>query len=185
MSVPVVVRSVAPSHVSSRSRSSFREGPHRTTNDVIEKIHEAETRSVRPPSHAGSLVRVDPRSIEDINAEIAALELEARAKKWEHKAEIERDRAHDIRERPVNDYELVEERRSYRRSIDDDYYRRSIDEYDYRRPRTNRELVLFDRSRSLPRGEYVVYERPKSPPRNIIRVEKDRRGRMALVRSAR
>lgn len=34
------------------------------------------------------------------------------------------------------------------------------------------------------REEMVVYEREKSPPRNVIRVEKDRKGRMALVRSA-
>ncbi|CAK1363690.1 unnamed protein product [Cercospora beticola] len=39
-----------------------------------------------------------------------------------------------------------------------------------------------DRSRS--RGDLVVYEREKSPQRNVIRVEKDRKGRMALVRSS-
>lgn len=40
------------------------------------------------------------------------------------------------------------------------------------------------RNRSRPRGDLVVYEREKSPPRNVIRVEKDRKGRMALVRSS-
>jgi hypothetical protein len=41
------------------------------------------------------------------------------------------------------------------------------------------------RSRSRPRNELVVYEREreKSPARNVIRVEKDRKGRLALVRS--
>lgn len=169
------VQSIAPSHVTSKSSRS---GANRTANDVIEKIHEAETRSVRPRSHAGSLVPVDrdPRSIDEINAEIAALEAEARAKNYERKAYVERDLAYGIRERPGDDLQVVEERKTYRRSIDD---------WDYRRPRTDREIVLFDRSRSTPRDEYVVYERRKSPPRNVLRVEKDRRGRMALVRSAR
>ncbi|KAJ9630484.1 hypothetical protein H2203_001005 [Taxawa tesnikishii (nom. ined.)] len=35
------------------------------------------------------------------------------------------------------------------------------------------------------RSEIVEYvERPRSPPRNVVRIEKDRKGRMALVRSA-
>lgn len=33
------------------------------------------------------------------------------------------------------------------------------------------------RNRSRPRGDLVVYEREKSPPRNVIRVEKDRKER--------
>ncbi len=41
---------------------------------------------------------------------------------------------------------------------------------EYREPRQTREVV-------------DVYERDKSPPRNVLRVEKDRKGRMALVRS--
>lgn len=52
--------------------------------------------------------------------------------------------------------------------------RRSADDLqlvEYRRP-AREELIFYER------------EREKSPPRNVIRVEKDRKGRMALVRSA-
>ncbi|KAK4628773.1 hypothetical protein CLAFUW4_08061 [Fulvia fulva] len=49
-------------------------------------------------------------------------------------------------------------------------------------PEEEYQLVEY-RDRSRPREEMVVYERERSPPRNVIRVEKDRKGRMALVRS--
>lgn len=158
------VKTVAPSKYSSRSSrsSSVTSGANRTANDVIERIHLAETRSVRPRSHAGSLVLArpqDPRSIDDINAEIAALEAESRARYLERKAESERELAMSIRDAPH--YDIVEERQIVRR------------------PREE-EIVLFDRDRV----EKVRYERPKSPPRNVIRVEKDRKGKLALVRSA-
>lgn len=166
----IAVKTVAPSHASSRRSSSLhsgRSGANRTSNDVIERIHEAEVRSIRPRSHAGSLVLAhqhDPRSVEDINAEIAALEAEGRARKLERKADAERELAMSIREAPlVPEYDIVEERQLVRR------------------PREE-EVVLFERDR---------YERrkrtpsPPSPPRNVMRVEKDRKGRMALVKSSR
>ncbi|KAK4494060.1 hypothetical protein PRZ48_014358, partial [Zasmidium cellare] len=152
------VKSVAPSHASSKhsSRSSSKassshSGANRTVNDVIERIHAAETRSVRPRSHAGSLVLARPqdRPIDDINAEIAALEAEARARHLERKAESERELAMSIR---APEYDIVEERQVIRR------------------PREE-EIVLFERDR---------VERRKSPPRNVVRVEKDRKGRMSL-----
>lgn len=157
------VKTVAPSHTgskhSSRSSpksSSINSGANRTANDVIERIHAAETRSIRPRSHAGSLVLAhphDPRSVDDINAEIAALEAESRARHLERKAESERELAMSIR---APEYDIVEERQVIRR------------------PREE-EIVLFERDR---------VERRKSPPRNVVRVEKDRKGRMALVRSS-
>ncbi|KXS99838.1 hypothetical protein AC578_8899 [Pseudocercospora eumusae] len=166
------VRTVEPSLRSYHQSSSHssRSGPARTAQDVIDRINAAETRSLRPRSHAGSLVpaQKDPRTIEDINAEIAALEAEARARNYERKAHEERDMALSIHERSrsVGYEEIIEEKRVYRR------------------PRE--EIVLFERNRSLPpRDEYVVYERRKPPPRNVVRVEKDRKGRMALVRSSR
>lgn len=45
------------------------------------------------------------------------------------------------------------------------------------------QLALIREERP-PRSEYSERERERSPPRNVIRVEKDRKGRMALVRSA-
>ncbi|KAF7186759.1 hypothetical protein HII31_11991, partial [Pseudocercospora fuligena] len=166
------VRTVEPSLRSYHQSSSHssRSGPARTAQDVIDRIHAAETRSLRPRSHAGSLViaQKDPRTVEDINAEIAALEAEARARNYERKAHEERDLALSIHERSrsVGYDEIIEERRVYRRPRD--------------------EVVLFERNRSLPpRDDYVVYERRRSPPRNVVRVEKDRKGRMALVRSSR
>lgn len=159
------VKTVAPSHTgskyssrsSSKSSYSVNSGANRTANDVIERIHLAETRSIRPRSHAGSLVLArpqDPRSVEDINAEIAALEAESRARHLERKAESERELAMSIRDAPH--YDIVEERQIIRR------------------PREE-EIVLFEKDR---------YERRKSPPRNVVRVEKDRKGRMALVKSS-
>lgn len=54
-----------------------------------------------------------------------------------------------------------------------------------RQPVENYQVVEYSprhrRSRSYDRVEYI--ERDRSPPRNVVRVEKDRRGRMALVRS--
>lgn len=52
-----------------------------------------------------------------------------------------------------------------------------------RQRRSADDLQLVEYRRPA-REELVVYEREKSPPRNVIRVEKDRKGRMALVRSA-
>lgn len=158
------VKTVAPSHTgskrSSSKASSSHSGANRTANDVIERIHAAETRSNRPRSHAGSLVLArpqDPRSVADINAEIAALEAESRARNLERKADAERDLAMSIREAPMPPaYDVVEERRIVRRAPQD-------------------EIVLFGKDR---------YERPKSPPRNVVRVEKDRKGRMSLVKSS-
>lgn len=168
------IRTVEPSLRSYHEHSlhSSRSGPARTAQDIIERVHAQETRSIRPRSHAGSLVLAprDTRNVDDINAEIAALEAEARARNYERKAHEERDLAMSIQERSRSHSagyrEVIEERQVFRRPRD--------------------EVVLFERNRSLPlRDEYVVYERRRSPPRNIVRVEKDRKGRMALVRSSR
>lgn len=94
------------------------------------------------------LAERDHRSDRDINAEIRALEAERRALRLEREAEERRDMALRLRERPEEEFQLVE-------------------------------------YRDRPRDELVVYERERerSPPRNVVRVEKDRKGRMALVRS--
>lgn len=47
------------------------------------------------------------------------------------------------------------------------------------------EMQLVQIREERPREEVVkIVERERSPPRNVVRVEKDRKGRMALVRSA-
>ncbi|KXS98492.1 hypothetical protein AC578_2607 [Pseudocercospora eumusae] len=110
-----------------------------------------EERSPSHHHHAGSLVLADRehRSDRDINAEIRYLEQERRALRLEREAGQKLDLALRLRERPEEEFQLVEYR---------------------------------DRSR--PRQETVIYERERSPPRNVVRVEKDRKGRMALVRSS-
>ncbi|KAK4499398.1 hypothetical protein PRZ48_009912 [Zasmidium cellare] len=104
-----------------------------------------------PSHHPGTVVLAERehRSDRDINHEIRALEAERRALRLEREAEERRDMALRLRERPDEEFQLVEYRD---------------------RPRD--ELVIYER------------ERERSPPRNVIRVEKDRKGRMALVRSA-
>ena len=105
----------------------------------------------RSPSHAGTLVLKEReyRSDRDIQGEIARLEAERRALRLEREAEERRDLAVRIRERPEDEYQLVE-------------YRDRI--------RPAREVL-------------EITDRERSPPRNVVRVEKDRKGRMALVRS--
>ena len=106
------------------------------------------------------------RSEAELKAEIRALEAEQRALRYEREAENP-----PRRERPER-----EERREERREIV--VRERPEEEYqvvEYRPRQERREVVEYvDRER----------EREKSPPRNVIRVEKDRKGRMALVRSA-
>lgn len=119
-------------------------------------VEESGALSPRSPSHHGTLVLQEReyRSDRDIQGEIAKLEAERRALRLEREAEERRDLAIRIRERPEDEYQLVE--------------------YRSREPREAREvLTLYD--------ERV--ERERSPPRNVVRVEKDRKGRMALVRS--
>lgn len=101
-----------------------------------------------PSRHSGAVILAerDHRSDRDINAEIRALEAERRALRYEREAEEKRELALRVRERPEEEYQLVEYRDRYPR-------------------------------------EEIVYERERSPPRNVVRVEKDRKGRMALVRS--
>lgn len=48
---------------------------------------------------------------------------------------------------------------------------------------TEEELQIIE-YRDRPRERLFIEERERSPPRNVVRVEKDRKGRMALVRSA-
>jgi hypothetical protein len=45
------------------------------------------------------------------------------------------------------------------------------------------DLILYDPEKYGPRE--VVYRRAPTPPRNVVRVQKDRKGRLALVRSTR
>ncbi|KAF2725749.1 hypothetical protein K431DRAFT_299491 [Polychaeton citri CBS 116435] len=105
----------------------------------------------RAPSHHGSALVVQERqhrSDRDIQAEIRSLEVERRALRLERDAEERRDLALRLRERPDEEYRLVEYRE---------------------RPYGRREIVEF------------TEEKPK---KDVLRVEKDRKGRMALVRSA-
>lgn len=63
-------------------------------------------------------------------------------------------------------------------------YERQVDDRNLiiRRPDEAYEVVEYRERR--PDREIVEYERPKSPKRDVVRVEKDRKGRMALVRSS-
>jgi hypothetical protein len=104
----------------------------------------------RSPSHGALVVQErEYRSDRDIQQEISRLEAERRALRLEREAEDRRNMALQIRERGVDEYQLVE----------------------YNQPRVAREVL-------------EVYDRDRSPPRNVVRVEKDRKGRMALVRSS-
>ncbi|KAI5360218.1 hypothetical protein Slin15195_G120810 [Septoria linicola] len=171
------------------SRSSSR--PSRRGADLIDRLNalENEKRS-RRHSHAGSLVLARPgadRSVQDINDEIRALEAEKQAYRYENRASEERDLAYRYRERASS--EAPRSRYGSERDlIIEEEYRRHRPEQDYiyeesrrTRSRPPAELVLYDREKYGPRE--VVYERAKSPPRNVVRVQKDRKGRMTLVRS--
>jgi hypothetical protein len=124
---------------------------------IVEERAPSRPRPRSSSHHGGALVvqeRTDYRSDRDINAEIRALEAERKALRLEREAEEKREMALRLRERPG-----------------------TMEEYqmvEYREPRGG-ELVMFEREER---------ERERSPPRNVIRVEKDRKGRMALVRSA-
>lgn len=129
----------------------------------------------------------------EINDEIRALEAERQAQKYERRAEDERDLAYRFRERAASENRSRRSgsrygsEREYVVEKDVEYYREPSRDYayeEYRRERSRApdELVLRDRERYGPRE--IVYERAPSPPRNVVRVQKDRRGRMSLVRSA-
>ena len=118
---------------------------------VEERDSFSPSHQIRSPSNHGTLVLQEReyRSDRDIQGEISRLEAERRALRLEREAEERRDMAVRIRERPEEDYQLVEYR-----------------------------------SHSRPAREVLeITERERSPPRNVVRVEKDRKGRMALVRS--
>ena len=120
---------------------------------VIEESGSLSPTQIRSPSQQhGTLVLQEReyRSDRDIKAEISRLEAERRAIRLEREAEERRDLAIRIRERPEEEYQLVEYRDRPAREV----------------------LTLYDER-----------ERERSPPRNVLRVEKDRKGRMALVRS--
>jgi hypothetical protein len=51
-------------------------------------------------------------------------------------------------------------------------------------PEEEFQLVEYRETRVPGRETLIIEERDRSPPRNVVRVEKDRKGRMALVRSA-
>ncbi|KAM3420853.1 hypothetical protein BST61_g4092 [Cercospora zeina] len=173
------------------SRSHSR--PSRRGADLIDRLNhlEHEKRS-RRHSHAGSLVLARPeadRSVHDINAEIRALEAEKQAYRYESRASEERDLAYLYRERassesPRSRYgserDLLIEEEDFRRLPERDSM---YEESRRARSRPPSELVLYDREKYGPRE--VVYERAKSPQRNVVRVQKDRKGRLSLVRSAR
>lgn len=114
------------------------------------------------------------RSEAELKAEIRALEAEQRALRLERETESPARREVLIREqRPEV---IIRERPEERREL---IVREQRPEEEYQvveyRPRPERrEVEYVERER----------ERERSPPRNVIRVEKDRKGRMALVRSA-
>ncbi|KAK3069534.1 hypothetical protein LTR53_012052 [Teratosphaeriaceae sp. CCFEE 6253] len=110
------------------------------------------------PPMPGALVireRRDYRSDRDIQSEIRQLEAEQRALRLEREAEQKRDMALRLRERP-----------GY---LEEDY--QLVEYREGGRRRGDREML-------------EIAEREKSPKREVVRVEKDRKGRMALVRSA-
>ena len=124
---------------------------------VVEESGNFSPTQIRSPSHHGTLVLQEReyRSDRDIQGEISRLEAERRALRLERQAEERRDLAVRIRERPEEEYQLVEYRDRPAREV----------------------LTLYDeREREI--------ERERSPPRNVLRVEKDRKGKMALVRSS-
>ena len=100
---------------------------------------------------------------------------------------------------PSNSGALVHQEREFRSQRDIEHEIRAL-ELERRALRLEREdqdrLALRVRDRSDEDYQLVEYrdrrdreilpivERNASPPRNVIRVEKDRKGRMALVRSA-
>ena len=120
---------------------------------VVEESGNFSPTQIRSPSQHGTLVLQEReyRSDRDIQQEISRLEAERRALRLERQAEERRDLAVRIRERPEEEYQLVEYRDRPAREV----------------------MTLYDER-----------ERERSPPRNVLRVEKDRKGRMALVRSS-
>ncbi|KAK5167169.1 uncharacterized protein LTR77_007899 [Saxophila tyrrhenica] len=100
-------------------------------------------------SNSGALIvqERESRSDRDIQAEIGRLEAERRALRLEREADERRNMAVRIRERPTDEYQLVE--------------------YE---PHKAREVL-------------DVYEREKSPPRNVVRVEKDRKEKAREARA--
>lgn len=121
---------------------------------VVEESGSFSPSHARSPSQHGTMVLQDReyRSDRDIQAEISRLEAERRALRLERQAQERRDLAVRTRERPEEEYQLVEYRD---------------------RPAREEVLTLYDER-----------ERERSPQRNVLRVEKDRKGRMALVRSS-
>lgn len=73
---------------------------------------------------------------------------------------------------------LESERRALRLEREDDRLALRV------RDRTDEEYQLVEYRDRRDREIIPIVERNPSPPRNVIRVEKDRKGRMALVRSA-
>jgi len=74
---------------------------------------------------------------------------------------------------------LEAERRALRleREAEDKYLVRTRD-------RTDEEYQLVEYREDRPREVLRIAGRERSPPRNVLRVEKDRKGKMALVRSS-
>ncbi|KAK4610589.1 hypothetical protein CLAFUW4_13600 [Fulvia fulva] len=178
------VRLVEPSLVRARSVAS------RGRPAFLDRIEDDRFSRVR--SHSQSLVHVDHkgRTLRDIDEEIRALEAqrerEREAEIYERKAFRDEQRAAEeyrlasrLREPPLHDaYELRERSRSRFRANDVDVYDNSLTRRSGSCHRD--ELVVYDRY-----GHPTYYKKEKSPPRNVVRVEKDRKGRMSLVRSAR
>ena len=105
------------------------------------------------------------RSEAELKAEIRALEAERSALRYERQADAHSSRGHGHGHGHSHGQEII-----VRERPEEEY---QVVEY---RPRQERREVVeyVDRER----------ERDRSPPRNVVRVEKDRKGRMALVRSA-
>ena len=132
--------------------------------ETLSPTHSHQSYHTRSPSHHhhhhdhGSLVLQEReyRSDRDIQTEISKLEAERRSLRLEREADEMRGSALTVRDRPAEEYQLVE----------------------YNHPHRAREVLpIYERERERER-------RDSSPSRNVTRVEKDRKGRMALVRSS-
>ena len=193
--------------LASRASSRSYSRPARRGADLVDRLNDLEyEKRSRRHSHAGSLVLARPgadRSVQDINDEIRALEAEKQAYRYENRAAEERDIAYRYRERALSEAPrsrygserevIVEDdsRRSRSRYgsergliVEEEFRRGPERDYMYeerRRSKPPAELVVYDEERYGPRE--VVYERARSPPRNVVRVQKDRKGRLSLVRS--
>ncbi|CAK4033183.1 Hypothetical predicted protein [Lecanosticta acicola] len=150
----------------------------------------------RVPDEDAQLIRsYNPgqKNLAELNEEIRALELERANRAREHelrgfkdelKAREEFALADQYRHRHhhhhhhdrAGDLALYDGTRGRPRIVEDEVM--LFDRERSRRRSHDDELVVYDRY-----GRKRYYKRTKSPPKNVVRVEKDRRGRLSLVKS--